>query len=712
MRHGKYGFFTRVLATLVLVLSSGVALAPTTIAAPMATGTVPGSYLFRPSGGDDAPKLLALISSGARTIQLADNSTFRINSPLVFPVETPVRLIGSPSVVLAVNVAQGALGSSQFGLLSDGYGPAAGAGVLTTLSANAAVGANQVTLVSAAGLSVGSPIILSGASPGLRAVQSAYVLALPGSGVVKLGTKEGAPISLAYAFNGSSQTNVYLSPGFPRGIHIEGNGMTISGSGGGLFEFLSAWECSLSGVKFISNSVSSWVAFFDIGSRDCLFADLTVQQLASGSPPPMAIGLAYTIGSSIFRTHVDGPFGAAGSFALAAARSFTVDGCTASNGATGMMLTSEAGPPGANDTTGERWGEVRNFVSINSSVTGINIQDGGSGYSILDSTSIGSPDGLLINTQNTSTYPDNLRIVGGTYQGSTAGIKIGGGAKLRLEKVNVSGSGVGIFFAGTASTTGTALVDVNADSCTTYGVEFTGSAIADVLIDGGSARGTTGAGVYFAGSGPLVVRKLDLTDAGIGTSGTGQLVGAAAGASIVLEDVTFGYSGDPANTSYGILDNSGASYSLTRVTWFFPSTPGQQLAAVGAGSAAGVFRMVSSRIVSNGVVGANTNITFGLLTNAACTLLDLGGCDFSFAAAPAGFNVVPNTNWGTWTANGASDVTISNVASPGAQAVLSHAMVTPGGTLGAPFQSTALSGGSMKVRSVAGDAAVRRWVLR
>jgi hypothetical protein len=660
------------------------------------------AYVYSPAGGDDAPNLVALINSGIRVIQFADNSTIHINTPLVFPLETPVRLIGNASVTISCAVTAGALGSSQFCLYADGWDPAANAGVRTTLSADAAVGATQITVASTAGLSVGSAIILGpatqvdgGPTPTMRAVQSAYVLGLPGGNVVQLGTKEGAPIALDYAFTGSGSTNVYLSSqGFPRGIQIEGHGMTVTGSGGGLFEATATWESSVTGVKLVASGVSNWVAGWDIGSRDCLFSDLTVQQLVGPSAPPMAVILAYTHGTSIFRSHVDGAFGAAGSFAVAGARAFVIDACSATNGSTGLMLNDEAGPPGVNDSLGDRWGQVRSFVALKNSVTGINIQDGGSGYSLTDCTSLGSPDAMLINTQNTSSYPDNIRIVGGTYQGSTSGIKIAGGTRLHIQDVNVSGSGTGIYLAGTAATTGVSVVGVTADSCTSNGMAFTGSNVSRVLVSGGSVRSTTGAGVS-ASCSDLTIDGLDFTDAGIGASN----ITASAGALITIRDSRLGWSGVPGSNSNAIL-GSGAQWVLENNRYALPTSPSHQLAFIASGSASDVFRMHGQRGITNGASGNGLDISFGLLSNAACTFYDLGDVDFTVTNYPAsgGFNTQPSVNWGTWTATG-SAVTLSHVSSPSAAATFSFILTAASGTVGAPFQATAISGSSVTVNS-------------
>jgi hypothetical protein len=676
--------------------------------------TIPGLFTFasqRPvllpasslGGNDDSANLADMISAGVRSVQFVDSQTYAWKSPLVLPLHTPLRMHGAPGSGIVTNVTGGTLGTGLFAFLFDGFTAATDTGA--TISVNANVGDTSVTLSSTAGLSVGSPIIFVAQAPNPRAVQSAYVRALPGGNVVLLGTAEGTPISLCWAFQ--SGTVVLLSPGFPRDIVFDGNGMTLTDtSGGGFMEALCGWNLVWRRLRMVCSQLSLWGSFFDIGCRGCLYDQVEVQWL--GGAAFSGIGLAYTVATHVLRCRGSGAWPTS-AIQAGGARNFTIADCLVERGVAGVQLDGEGGPPGANDTMGCRWGEVRNVTAIGHSYAGFVFQDGGSDVAVIDCTSLDAPVGLRVQAGGTTTYPDHIRVIGGKYQGSAAGVHISGGADFELRSVDLSGSAAGVVCDGAAPTSRILLDGVTADDCTGNAYMFQGPNVSGVEMRRCTGKRAGTGGVMFSCV-DLTIRGIDLTDAAISIAGGAQLNSVTTAATVVLEDAVLGFSGDPPHNVYGISEVKGGDWTLQRVRFALPTSPSHTLVCFGATSA--TYRMRDVRVVSSAVTGPGGGASYGFLTTGG-NLLDLGGCDFSAAGTPYSLAAGTNTNWGSVTFNGATEVAVNNVASPGPQASLSFSMTTPGGTSGSPFQSTPLSGGSFNVRSTsAADTSVRRWALR
>lgn len=255
------------------------------------------------------------------------------------------------------------------------------------------------------------------------------------------------------------------------------------------------------------------------------------------------------------------------------------------------------------------------------------------------------------------------------------------------------------------------IVNCSMPRCTSAGivVEATGGGAfpSGVVVDGGDFTACA-LGLQVVG-GDVQIKGADFTDSG---KTSYQVLSSGSTAKVTVDACTFGWSADSgSNTGTVVGETGGGLVTVHDARPVIPASPAGDYYTLQATNASGVIRLRDVRVVA-GVTGAGGGFSVGLDASAAATIFDLGECDFSLTSFPYDFLGTSLRNWGSFVANGATGVSVTKVASPGAQAGFSFWMVTPGGTVGTPSASTALSAGAVSFKSLASDTSTYGWALR
>ena len=655
-------------------------------AAPSFTGpSLPIVQLAAPASGSSVARIQAALGAcagGKCAVQLGPGSYTIDGAGLTVPSGT--RLLGPPTSPGATLVAATSGNAPVLG--ADAWNPALGAGAVTTCSGNVTVGSPSLTLAAAGGITNGAQIFIYSAAQGV----SEFTV-LSGGGTTSLTLDH--QIRRAYL----SGDNVYASPGKIHDIEI-GN-ITISGTGSKAGEFIGgvtdlyAHDLSISGVW------SAWVWNGDYACTRCRFVRIHGPANNSSS---WFVGLEDAVDSSIESCDGYGP----------ASVGYFLDGCINTHvvnssyhgGTNGFQIAGE----GAANVTSTQWSSVRGGDYSDNTSGGGAVQDGSSHILISGVTALRTGVGLTLGASATTTPPSNVTIDGCDFSSSTtAGILIGGGNNHVVRNTDVSGSGIGVKAGNVSAMDGLVLDGMTIKGCTgAGGGVYLNQYATNTIVRGCTFAGNVNAAIVeTAGVGSLTVDGCHFTDDAATIAGGSAF---APRGTTRIANSDFVYTGATYNQNTYVVNPLGAAdVTLSMVTFTLPNnTAGFGIVGVLA-QGTGITRLSNVRGIAGGGTcgGSCTGTIYGWYSSTGANKLFEGAnVDFSAFANPFSVNSpsVANCAHGV-VANGASDVAVTLIALPTTDATMGAVLTTAGGTPFPLFQSSAISGSSVNVRSTAGN---------
>jgi hypothetical protein len=421
-----------------------------------------------PIGGtsDDWPSLVATANAFAyKSAILLQPGTYLCKG--VQSLANGARILGQPGVriVSSMSPTGGPANCVFYASTTATSGPLA-------LNANNTVGTR--TLVTTLNTGLGTP---SASNPTWIEVGSTNryafykVVSISGSGPYTLTVDRAVRMQFAA---GTDQVYVKAPP---QDIRIEGNGMTVSGTGDRAIELSGAWNCHVSGITVDTNdgAFSDIIASFDIGSFRSTMTDLDL----SGSSITGG-GIAFESAESCFGTRLT-------------ARNVTLSGNGVGlffvdcQGCVFTACVSEGCRVGATFDSGQASGNcgTQDCVMTDMTITG----------------AIG--DGIKVQNGSSRNKVARARI---GYCGSS-GINVAGGIAAcndnTLEVCDLSDNAVGLTVA--ASQLRVRGIDIIADRCATNAIAISG----DARIDG--IRAKDSGPIACSGAGTLEVDGFELT---------------------------------------------------------------------------------------------------------------------------------------------------------------------------------------------------------
>lgn len=239
-----------------------------------AAGVIP--FAADAAGGDDSPKLQALVNSvaGRLTVQFNRNQTYHFNSTVTLPSGTVLDLNGA-LIVANISGAYPLAGS----LFRSGRGAAAAPA--TTINA-ITPGALTVVVTDATGATVGGFLVLSSAVTGKTCCYKVDKIA--GTTITL-----DRPSPEVNGFAGGDSAVFYSRLNIPQNIQIIGNNAYIQGKAVVTISLQTTRHGYVSDIHFINGGAanpSDAIGIFNDGCFDCLAERLTVDMtdIATGSP--------------------------------------------------------------------------------------------------------------------------------------------------------------------------------------------------------------------------------------------------------------------------------------------------------------------------------------------------------------------------------------------------------------------------------------------
>jgi len=181
-------------------------------------------------------------------------NTYVCSLPLIIPSDCVI--VGEPAAEVKSTIAGAGFTNALFYAEATNFGTVAS----TTLSvAGAPRGGRTLHVASSAGFFAGQSIIVEQAATAGLVAQQFSVLGT-GAGTITVDD----PVEFTFSSGDTVQT---FNP--PTNIQIQGNGMSVIGSGGALFEIQSGQRVIVADVNVPSTTVTSYVGSLDTASRDC-----------------------------------------------------------------------------------------------------------------------------------------------------------------------------------------------------------------------------------------------------------------------------------------------------------------------------------------------------------------------------------------------------------------------------------------------------------
>lgn len=686
---------------------------PAAIAAPSFTGPAPATMEAHwwGTGRDDGPAIQAVVTSlSAVGGRLVLHGTIVVSTQITLPnTGAPVQIHLASGCVIQANVSGHAVFLTDS--ISPGGAPSGGFPLLT--GAGAVAGATSVTVDGVKGLVAGNAVAIIDSA---NTYVETHTIRSTSTGV--LGFTE--PISTPTA----AGAKVYLLPGLAQ-IQITGEpGSKITGSAMQGVQLKGCKNCLLRGFTIALSLTGTfpWSAYYDWGSSFSVAEDLEI--VADGTNPgTTGFGLEQTTSVTLRRIRFRqsaAQFGNGGGAAVVSTngRNLLIEDVSAPGSNIAVILEATDNGSGGHNTYGHHGTTVSGLDAADSNFGVVIRDEAGQGTQILN---LYAPravkSAIVVDAPNTGIYANNVEIVGGDVTGCTSSSGAGavtflGGVGHRIKDLDASISAIALSVEGAASVAADGFRATNCTGTYTVGAFTNGTEVrlAHATLTGGTGyaidvdSSTTGANTA------ITVVDSDITGSGTATN-TGQAL--LYGGRVTLQNVIAGWRSDPGNiVSNGLRIGSIADVTLRGVTLLLPTTPAGTLVGVSVDTATATAWLDRVRVTHGGVTGPTGGATYGLITNAAATVFDMGGVDFSVTNNPITLTSGTLTNWGSFTATG-SAVTISHVASPSPSAGFKFQLTSASGTVGAPFQATAISGGSVNVNSTnAADRSTYSWTLQ
>lgn len=559
------------------------------------------------------------------------------------------------------------------------------AGTATTLSSGVAIG-SYTALIAANTISVGDTVVLSPTGV-TNVAQVLRVVAKSGSSTPWTLTFD-APVEFAMGSGSSIQ-----SVANPRDICIDGKGMTITGTGDRALEFGAAEDCHVSriDVSRTSGGFTSIVMSFDVGGRNNTFSDITID----GNGAQACLALECNVGS-------------------------TIDLCVVSYATAGISSSGFYLPTCKRCTVTRSIARKCNF--------GIDFDYSGAGD---------------LESSHRCSVSDSQ------FLDSTAiGVRVAGGKLLEFSNVIVERSGTYGFgiFNGLAAAQKIHLINCAAIGCTSDGfllegldlkatncvAESGGSngfavnndaldtpTVSSVTLNGCSVISGAASGVYLQGAGArcLVTNLTTKNNSGAALRITGVGADLFVNGWLSEDDGLSGVSGlwDASQGNFYVVNAHVKNVTSTALWIGVQSGTGvisltNYIAEMvgGSGTKAVVNVQAAGTLLLENVRTIGT-LTYGVVVsnNPACKISRGRDVDLSSCSTPYEFGAATLANFGTFTANGTSNVTVNGFFP--ADQPIAISFKTLGGTQGAEPTITSMSANTFNVKATASDTSVYNW---
>lgn len=651
----------------------------------------------RGSGADDAPTITSFLAGG-NPVVLADNSTFTIATSIVFPPTGGVLHL-SAGTILNANVIGTAVIFAD--TITGRTNPPGGA---VTTSGTATVGSYSLSVSALHGLVAGNAVVIVG--PNSVQLETHIIRTATGT---TLTFRE--PIERPFA----SGSGVMLLAGLPS-VRITGDaGSQITGScsfgvalSGAIDSYVGGFTIALSCSGGAGGE--NWPIDFNWSCRSCVAENLHIVADAT-NPGEFAIQAEMNINTVFRNITIDQ---SAAQFTAAAIESQScinhmIVGCQMPHSAIAVLI-GVSGDGTHFDTYGARNVTVVGCRGSDSTYGGW-VENGGRDVQFIGcSFPRCTIDALVVSAPSTGSFPNSVVVTGGDYSAAGSnGVLLAGGVGHFFRGMDLTGCVNGVSINGADAVVFEACI---LDSCTTSAATiFAGSGA--VRFARCFMRSCTANVMTIASTSDVYLDECDLATSTAPTPSATELYISGA-ARVTVRGTTLGWRADPpggSNIYYAIQAVAACDLTLDDVLVLEPANTASNPIAVIVNAAAKV-RLRKVRTDTGGVTGAGGGTSYGYYGGVAHTLYDLGAVDFSSTNTPLTLAANTNTNFGTVVANGSSDVTLSHVVSPGAEAVMSFLMTTLGGIPAAIFPSSAITAGSVTVRSLAANTSTYTWVLR
>ncbi|HVI40290.1 MAG TPA: right-handed parallel beta-helix repeat-containing protein, partial [Anaerovoracaceae bacterium] len=574
------------------------------------------------TGGDDAAYVQSILAKNVGKKVYLTPGTYSWKTPCEIPSNS--HLIGSPSVTIVSTIAPVDVGDPINACF---YNFLVGVGSATTLSSPVVIGDNSALIVNN-NVNVGDTVLLS-PSGVVNVNQVLKCVAKTGSSPWRIYFDE--PIE--FAMNAGSQVQ-----SITRGtnIKIEGNGMTISGTGSRVVELGAVENCIVSGINVTRDfgHFTSITMSYDIAGRNNVFRNIRID----GYGTQCGLALECNVGSAIEDCIVSGATAttAACAFYLPTSKRCRVVNCIALNSYDGFSFMYS----GTGDLESCQNCVISNCQAIGMTQFGIGIHGG---KNIHIDNFIANQCGVNgVALFNGLTASEEIQVNNTTVTNSGSDGFLLEGKNLLLSNCVSNSNGLAGFHIvndglGTIS------------AVTISGAYATANGGAAVLHDASGARVlcsdlitnlNQGAGVRIIQPGYLFVNGWDSNDDGISGS-TGVFENGSSGTLAIQNAHVKNTTSTVLWT--GILDGTG-EVTLTDYTCHMAG--GSGVKAIIDVSGAGTFYANNVKTLVTG-----GTLTFGIFAghSVACKVFFDAHCDFSAAATPltidataqvgSGFNV-------------------------------------------------------------------------
>ncbi len=212
---------------------------------------------FYPSGTDDAPRLLQILTGAAyNSIVYFRPGTYHFDTVIQMPSGT--HIVANKNVQIIASYVPTGTGDPNRSVF---YAIPPNSTKTTTLSSDTIIGSNTISVASASSFTIGDEIAIFETN-----LLASYFITNIVSNTITLDRK------IVQLFSSGSTVIDRISP---KDIFIEGNGMRVSGTFDAIVEFSTAFNCHISGISGVATSGSSGDVGYnlDVGSRFCSIID-------------------------------------------------------------------------------------------------------------------------------------------------------------------------------------------------------------------------------------------------------------------------------------------------------------------------------------------------------------------------------------------------------------------------------------------------------
>lgn len=657
------------------------------------------SIILSPIGGgvDDWPEVMeqVLAYSNKKKIILGQG-TFVCNTPNIqLPKATWLEM--SPGTIINCTIPNDTNGGygSGYPLTSDYFGSAVQVHPDNVLSSTAVVGSKVVPLVSVSGLNIGDSVVVRSSI-----TNSGMTEAFRIEDIQTLNVHFDKPVMMPFPSGSLVRRMVH---DIVEDILIDGRGAIMTGTASAAVEIFLGRNIKIKNLR-VKGDWSLWALNFDFGCQNVHFENCHTEHGGDAvSGGQWGIGMETARNSSIKGCSAQGTFTSAG-FNIDSGLGLTMQNNLATNGIRGFQFVSIVDNEGYSGQNAL----IEQCYALTQSECGFKIVDGGSDFSFVECRAEGTIVGLETAVQTSAFYPKNVHIFGGKFVGSTAGFRINGGENITIHGADTSGSGIGLFLNNVGAVVGLKTFGLKANNCNA-GIAVSQANATGLEFYGTEARNCQNQAILLNACKDFKILGGDLRDSGL-VDGASPIYVFGGNPIGVIDGVDVGYTVDPgAIVSYGIRIDTGANIKIRNLRHSMPD-PGGTRIGIFVNHASALVDYDGYRMIDAGGAGSGGH-RYGIWTQVAgCTLLRGPKNDVSICETPYNFAAAPLKNFGEFTANGVTEVNVTNAIFPSPDSCVSFALKTAAGTVGkTPFISSVLAAGTFKTKADALDTSVYNW---